>query len=94
MTKLYEVLKFNRKFIDFWLVNCVFPKDMLQYRHSIISSTWDHASTKHSLGFSGTKDMHRLFPTYLNYENSANLRIRGTDGKMLDMLLENTLDIQ
>ena len=91
MLKLYEVFKMNRKFIGFWLVNCILPDDMQQFWESITSSTWDHSDVPYSLGFSGTKDLHRLFPTYLEYEESINKRIRGTDGKMLEMLLENTL---
>lgn len=31
MKKIYEAFHSNRKFISFWLTNCVFPKDMLEY---------------------------------------------------------------
>ena len=64
---------------------------MGQYLNSITSSTWDHSDVPYSIGFSGTKDMHRLFPKYLKYEESVSHRIKGTDGKMIDMLLDQTL---
>lgn len=72
MQKLFDCFKNNRKFISFWLINCVFTKDMKQYKQSITSSSWDHSDVPLALGFSGTKDLHRLFPTYLSYEESVN----------------------
>ena len=66
---------------------------MTQFNCSITSSSWDYSNVAKSIGFSGTKDIHRLFPTYINFKMSYNLRIKGTDGKMLDMLMENTLDV-
>ena len=66
---------------------------MKQYNSSITSSAWDHSNVKASIGFSGTKDIRRLFPTYIKFKMNENLRIKGTDGKMLDMLMENTLDV-
>ena len=66
---------------------------MIQFNNSIVSSSWDHSNVSHSIGFSGTKDIKRLFPTYLKYKINKNLRIKGTDGKMVDMLLKNTTNV-
>jgi hypothetical protein len=51
------------------------------------------ASSAKSLGFSGTKDTHWLLPNYLSFKNSDNSEISGTDGKMIHLMLENTLKI-
>lgn len=67
--------------------NCVFVKDMEQFKHSITSSSWDHSKVRKSMGFSGTKDNCRLFPTYVKLVTSDNNEIAGTDGKMLDLLI-------
>ena len=90
---LFEVFRKNRRCIAFWLMKCVFPKDMVQFNSSITSSSWDLSNVKKAIGFSGTKDIRRLFPTYIKFRTNENLRIKGTDGKMLDMLLQNTLDV-
>ena len=66
---------------------------MIQFKQSITSSSWDHSNVSRSIGFSGTKDNHRIFPTYIKYKANENLRIKGTDGKMLTMLMENTRDV-
>ena len=93
MERMYSVFKENRKCISFWLRFCVFPKDMNQFNESITSSSWDHIRVPHCIGFSGTKDNCRLFPTYIKMVESENTRIKGTDGKMLDMLLEHTSEV-
>ena len=92
-SKLFGTFHRNRKCIAFWLKKCVFPKDMIQFNNSITSSSWDHSNVKESIGFSGTKDNRRLFPTYIKYKTNENLRIKGTDGKMLNMLMEHTTDV-
>ena len=74
-------------------MKCVFPKDMIQFNNSITSSSWDHSNVEAAIGFSGTKDIRRLFPTYIKFLMNDNQRIKGTDGKMLDMLLQNTLEV-
>ena len=84
---LFEIFRKNRRCVAFWLKGCVFPKDMIQFNDSITSSSWDHSNVEASIGFSGTKDIHRLFPTYIKFQLNENLRIKGTDGKMLGMLL-------
>jgi len=50
------------------LSRCRFPKDLSQYKLSLTASSWDLADSKNSLGFSGTKDTHWLFPQYLKVE--------------------------
>lgn len=66
---------------------------MIQFEHSITSSSWDHADVLACIGFSGTKDNSRLLPTYVRLIQSDNLDILGTDGKMLDLMIENVLNV-
>ena len=86
---LYSIFRKNRYCVAFWLQKCVLPQGMTQFNYSITSSSWDYSNVDTSIGFSGTKDIHRLFPTYINLKRSH----EGTDGKMLDMLMENTLEV-
>ena len=90
---MFRVFQYNRKFISFWLRFCVFTKEMTQFNQSITSSSWDHIKVPHVIGFSGTKDNTSLFPAYMKMLESENERIKGTDGKMVDLLLENTIDV-
>jgi hypothetical protein len=68
----------------------VFPKDLRQYVDSITSSAWDLANVTTAVGFSGTKDNRWLFPTYLKYSECSSRQIKGTDGKMIDLLAKCT----
>ena len=91
-SELYEIFKFCRPTIAFWLNQEIFPKNLRQHVESISSSSWDIANAEQSTGFSGTKDNRWLFPSQLKWSPSSNLQIRGTDGKMIDLLLHHTLD--
>ena len=87
------MFRFNRKFIAYWLKFCVFEKDTAQFESSITSSSWDHANVRSLVGFSGTKDNCKLLPTYVKLINSESEVIMGTDGRMLDLFIENTLEV-
>lgn len=67
---------------------------MTQFKESITSSSWDHANVKICFGFSGTKDNCRLLPSYVELVGSDNMEIMGTDGKMLEMLIENVVEVR
>ena len=90
----------NRRTINFWLNNCVFPVEMQQYPQRISSNAWHLAHNKDNcvVGFSGTNDNHRLLPLqvrqYFAAEgDSSDLRdLFATNGKMLDVIVENTLE--
>ena len=66
---------------------------MTQYLKSITASSWDLADSKNSCGFSGTKDTHLTIPGYLHQKMSNNHEIKGTDGKMISLLIQNTLGV-
>jgi hypothetical protein len=65
---LFSVFRKNRKTIAFWLVKCVFLKDLKQFARSICSSAWDLADVKNSVGFSGTKDNRWLYSNMLTWK--------------------------
>lgn len=64
---------------------------MTQFKSSITTSSWDHINVKSCIGFSGTKDNRRLLPSYVSLISSDSIDIVGTDGKMLDLFIENVL---
>ena len=90
---LFQVFKKNRKAIAFWLVKCVFLKDLKQYAQSICSSAWDLAAVKKSVGFSGTKDNRWLYSNRLKWRPSTTPEIKGTDGKMLYLITKYTNEV-
>ena len=59
---LYNIFKKNRKTIAFYLISCIFPKDLKQYKYNICSSSFDLANVPKSIGFSGTMDNHWILP--------------------------------
>jgi hypothetical protein len=93
-TMLFKSFKNCRSTISFWLICCVFPTDLAQYLQSITASSHDLADSKYSSGFTGTKDTRWTMPEYLNLRMSANHEIKGTDGKMISLMLNHTLGVK
>ncbi len=48
--------------VDFWLLHCVLPLDTRQFPERLTATSWDLADNARQVGFSGTKDSHRLLP--------------------------------
>lgn len=90
---LFQVFKKNRKTISFWLIKCVFLKDLKQFARSICSSAWDLAAVPKSVGFSGTKDNRWLYSNRLKWRPSKTPEIQGTDGKMLHLITKFTNEV-
>ena len=84
----------NRKTIAFWLNKFVFPTNLRQYNKSICASAWDLADVPNSVGFSGTKDNHWLYSDKLKWTPCDVPAIKGTDGKMIYLIRNNTLNIR
>jgi len=97
---LLEYFSRNRRTINFWLNNCVFPVEMQQYPQRLSSNAWHLAFNRDScvVGFSGTNDNHRLLPLQVRQyfaEDGDSSDLKGlfaTNGKMLDVIVENTLE--
>lgn len=90
---LYEGFKRNRKTISFWLIKCVFSKNLQQFGRSIVSSAWDLADVEKSVGFSGTKDNRWLYSNLLTWRPCKSPDIRGTDGKMIHLITKFTRSV-
>ena len=83
---LFKMFSKNRNTITFWLIKCVFPRDLKKYKLSITASAWDLANVSQSVGFSGTKDNRQLYSNLLQYLKSKTPDIEGTDGKMVHLI--------
>ena len=77
----------NRKAISFWLQNCVFPQDLLQYPQTLSASAEDLADATTSIGFSGTKDNKEISSSKIKYDPLQDDNIRGTDGQMINIMV-------
>lgn len=90
---LFKIFRKNRKTISFWLIKCIFLKDLKQYAKSICSSAWDLADVKRSVGFSGTKDNRWLYSNLLKWKPCRSPEIMGTDGKMVHLITKFTNEV-
>lgn len=77
----------NMETINFWLTQCVFPSETTQFPQRLVANAWHLAEGDHVHGFSGTKDNHLVLPFQLTQRTLDDLR--GTDGKMMQILLTN-----
>ncbi|TMW55348.1 hypothetical protein Poli38472_013239 [Pythium oligandrum] len=91
-TLLCEVYRFSMVVINFYLNQCVFPRDTRQFPKRMARSAWDLVRGPENIGFSGTNDNHRLLPLGVSQHEPDEPSLRGTNGKMLDLLLDNTID--
>ena len=85
--KLCSKFKFNTELINFWLNDAVLQKDTGQYPSRIVSNSWNLAAGKDVVGFSGTKDNHRLLPFPLKQNEPQIPKLLGADAKMIHTLL-------
>jgi hypothetical protein len=87
---MWAYFSHNMETVSYWLANCVLPLETKQYPSRLVATAWHLAQnpTGKIAGFSGTKDNHRLLPMQVVQVPLADApRLQGTDGKMLDMLL-------
>ena len=98
MELMYQLFSHNMAAINFWLNFCVFPVETQQYPQRLVANAWNLADnpTEHVgpaaprvVGFSGTKDNHRLLPLQVKQQLEVEEALRATDGKMLDVMLAN-----
>ena len=86
---LYNCYQFNMFTINFWLNNCVFPSETMQYTHRLSSNAWHLANNKDGkvVGFSGTNDTPMLLPLQVAQKYLPELS--STNGKMLSLIIKN-----
>ena len=86
-SQIFPRLRDNKAVIDFYLSECVFPKEAREFQYKLTTNVWDLARTKAKLttGFSGTNDNKYLLPLSINQLDSADQR--HTNAQVLDYLL-------
>jgi len=74
--------------IEFWLNNCVFPTETMQFPQSLVKNAFDLANNqaRQLIGFSGTKDNYLLLPDQVKQHMDVNSVLTATDGMMFDLV--------
>ncbi|TMW55333.1 hypothetical protein Poli38472_013224 [Pythium oligandrum] len=91
VNRLHEVYRYCMGTINFYLNRIVFPRDTRQYPQRLARSAWDLVRGPRNVGFSGTNDNHRLLPLAVTQREPDEPSLRGTNGKMLDLLLQYSI---
>jgi hypothetical protein len=86
---IFPRLRYNKAVIDFYLSECVFPKEAQEFPHKLTTNAWDIAfqKTKLTTGFSGTNDNRYLLP--LSIEQIDSKEQRHTNAQVLEYLLRD-----
>ncbi|KAJ6580988.1 hypothetical protein B0H19DRAFT_1113174 [Mycena capillaripes] len=84
---VFPKLRYNKAVIDFYLSECVFPKEAREFPHKLTTNAWDLARTRPKLttGFSGTNDNKYLLP--LSIEQCDQESQRHTNAQVIGYLL-------
>ena len=84
---IFPALRYNKLVIDFYLSECVFPKEAKEFPHKLTTNSWDLARKKElpTTGFSGTNDHSYLLPLS-TLQLNAECR-RHTNAQVLGYLL-------
>ncbi|KAJ6607016.1 hypothetical protein B0H10DRAFT_2073490 [Mycena sp. CBHHK59/15] len=84
---IFPRLRLNKAVIDFYLSECVFPKQAREFKHKLTTNTWDLARKRERLttGFSGTNDNKYLLP--LSIEQLDLESQRHTNAQVLEYIL-------
>ena len=84
---IFPRLRDNKAVIDFYLSECVFPKEAKEFAFKLTTNSWDLARKKTELttGFSGTNDNSYLLPLSIHQRNSEDQR--HTNAQVLQYLL-------
>ena len=92
MNLMHEHFGRNYEVVNFWLNFIVLPGETTLCPRSIATNSWFLAQNKNGAinGFSGTNDNHRLLPLQVRKSREDALpSLSGTNGKMLDLILQN-----
>ncbi|KAJ7089853.1 hypothetical protein B0H15DRAFT_839505, partial [Mycena belliarum] len=85
---IFPRLRYNKAVIDFYLSECVFPKEAREFPYKLSTNAWDLAKSKERLttGFSGTNDNRYLLP--LSIEQLDQESQRHTNTQVLEYILQ------
>ncbi len=89
---LVPLLSRNKRVVDFYLSQVVFPRAAREFPLKLPTSAWDLVEEKKNLttGFSGTNDNRYLLPTSITQEDPN--FVRGTSALVLQNLLRSEND--
>lgn len=90
VARLMKLYSRNMKTIDYYLNQCVYPKQTMIFPAKLAASPYDLVSGKHVCGFSGTNDSSLLLPVLVKQEESESPVLRATNGKILKTILSKT----
>jgi hypothetical protein len=84
---LFPLFSRNKRVVDFYLSQVVFPRAAREFPSKLPTSAWDLAEDKKNFttGFSGTNDNRYLLPTSITQEDPA--FVLGTNALVLQYLL-------
>jgi hypothetical protein len=84
---LFKIFKLHTSFINYWLDNFLFNKELQQFDFKLSTSAWDICGKKRqpTVGFSGTNDFRLLLP--LNMKYSGLKELRDTNAYLVSNLL-------
>lgn len=84
---IFPALRYNKTVIDFYLSECVFPKEAKEFQYKLTTNSWDLAREKlrPTTGFSGTNDHSYLLPLSTHQLNAESQR--HTNAQVLGYLL-------
>eukprot|EP00892_Ulva_mutabilis_P000023 jgi/Ulvmu1/10020/UM059_0069.1 len=90
MQVLHKFLRYNTHAIEFWLETCIYPHETKLFPENLRRTAWHmaHTSTGKVVGFSGTNDNRSLLPLQVSAQDTADTSIKGTNGRMLQLLLQ------
>ncbi|KAJ7272729.1 hypothetical protein B0H12DRAFT_592863 [Mycena haematopus] len=73
---VFPRLRYNKAVIDFYLSECVFPKEAREFPHKLTTNAWDLGRTRPQLttGFSGTNDNKYLLPLSIEQRDQDSQR--------------------
>jgi hypothetical protein len=84
---VFPLLRYNKAVVDFYLSECVFPKEAKEFEHKLTTNAWDLANEKTMLttGFSGTNNHSYLLPLSIHQLDAE--KQRHTNAQVLEYLL-------
>eukprot|EP00590_Aulacoseira_subarctica_P001536 CAMPEP_0172420326 /NCGR_PEP_ID=MMETSP1064-20121228/6710_1 /TAXON_ID=202472 /ORGANISM="Aulacoseira subarctica , Strain CCAP 1002/5" /LENGTH=2877 /DNA_ID=CAMNT_0013160247 /DNA_START=12 /DNA_END=8645 /DNA_ORIENTATION=- len=89
---LNRLYRKNMLVINFWLDYVLFPTATMIFPEKLLASSWNLTDSRMSskrCGFSGTDDACIFLPHPLEHRESAAASIKATNGKMINLLLNN-----
>lgn len=92
LDNLHSVYRYNMALVDFWLESCVLPRETMQFPSRLVANGFNLTDnpTSDVMGFSGTKDNHKLLPFKVRQRTPEGAEeLRATDGKMFSLILSN-----